>query len=88
MGNLRRCLTTPGKSRSHNAVVDRLLASAGRVAHLLAAGWALLGPKMWPTSRRDFGSMALVGVCLAVDSRERLESAPPFSARGERGPGG
>ncbi|MCZ7540034.1 MAG: EamA family transporter [Anaerolineae bacterium] len=34
---------------------------------LLAAGWALLGPKMWPASRRDFGSIALVGVCLAVD---------------------
>lgn len=34
---------------------------------LLAAGWALLGPKMWPTSWQDFGSMALVGVCLAVD---------------------
>lgn len=34
---------------------------------LLVAGWALLGPKMWPASRRDYGSMALVGVCLAVD---------------------
>jgi len=34
---------------------------------LLVAAWALLGPKMWPASWRDFGSMALIGVFLAVD---------------------